>query len=73
MYVVQIFVEWVVFVDFQIGLFLYVEVFGNGVVIIIDDLESIGVFGDKFSVVGVFENGQDVIWFDVELFFMYMG
>ena len=53
-------------VDLQIGPFPHAEIFGNGVAIIADDLESVGALGDKSIEAGTLENGQNVAGLDGE-------
>lgn len=65
--------EWATLFDFQIGPFPYAEIFGNGVAIISDNLESIGVFGHEPITTGALENGEYVRWLNGEPLAAHMG
>jgi hypothetical protein len=53
-------------VDFQIGPFPYAEIFGDGVAVISDDLEGVGVLSDEPVTARALENGENVSRFDGE-------
>lgn len=61
------------FVDLQIGPFPNSEKLGNGVAIMSDDLEGVGVLGNETIAAGTDENGQNVRRLDSEPLSANMG
>lgn len=60
MHTAQASAERAALIHFQIGPFPHAQIFGDGVAIISDDLEGVGVLGDKSIAAGAHENGQNV-------------
>ena len=60
MHAAQASAERAALIHFQFGPFPHAQIFGNGVAIISDDLEGVGVLGDKSIVACAHENGQNV-------------
>lgn len=58
--------EWAALIEPQISPFPNAEIFGNGVAIISDDLEGVGMLGDEPIAAGALENGKDVRWINGE-------
>jgi len=55
-----------VLVDFQIGRLPYAGILGDGVAVISDDLEGVGVLSDEPVTARALENGENVSRFDGE-------
>lgn len=48
------------FINFKVRPFPYAKIFGNGIAIISDDLEGVGVLSNEPIAAGALENGQNV-------------
>ncbi len=52
--------EWAAFVDFKVAPFQNAEIFGDGIAIVADDLEGIGVLRDEAVATSPHQDRQDV-------------